>query len=95
MQQFDHNQDGEIDLQEWQAAQAQADRLAEQAEERLAAKPPLPRLGNTNTMSQPFIISTLGEDALASGLRWQTIGATAATLILGVLSGAAIAIRLG
>ncbi|EIC20257.1 GIDE domain-containing protein [Thiorhodovibrio frisius] len=95
MRQFDRNQDGEIDLQDWQQAREQADKLAEQAEQRLAAKPPLPRVGNTSTLSQPFIISTQGADALASGLRWRTGTASLATLLLGAASGAAMVIRLG
>lgn len=95
MRSFDRNQDGEIDLQEWEAAREQAERLAEQAEARLSERAPLPRVGKTGVSSQPFIISTLGEEALASGLRWRTAGATLATLALGISASLALAIRLG
>jgi hypothetical protein len=95
MRQFDTNGDGEVGLEEWQAAREQAEKLAEQAEQRLAAKPPLPRVGKTGALSQPFILSTQGADALVAGLRWRAGGATAATLLLGVTSGVAIAMRLG
>ncbi len=94
MRQFDLNQNGEVGLQEWQAAQALAQQIAEQTEQRLAAQPALPQVSKPKTMSQPFIISTLGEEALASGLRWQTGATIATTLILGIASSAAVLIRL-
>ncbi|WPL18618.1 E3 Ubiquitin ligase [Thiorhodovibrio winogradskyi] len=95
MRQFDRDQNGEIDPRDWQAAREQAYQIAEQAEQRLAAKPPLPRVGKTSTMGQPFIISTQGEDTLASSLRWRTGAASLAAVLLGVVSGAAMMLRLG
>lgn len=95
MRQFGQDQNGEIGPQQWQAAQEEANRLAVLAEQRLAATPSLPRVGKTSGLSQPFILSTQGEEALISGLRWQTGVSSLATLLLGIASGAAMLIRLG
>lgn len=95
MRQFDRNGDGQIDLQDWEAVRARAWQLAGEAEGHLSTQAPLPRLGKTGVLGQPFVISTLGEEALAARLRWRTGLALVATLGLGVTAASAIAMRLG
>jgi hypothetical protein len=90
MQAIDRNGDGEIDLGEWDAARARAERIATRAEDRLSREPPLPVVGATGDPRHPFVISTEGEQALAGRLRWSAFGGTLLGLALGV--GAALAL---
>ncbi|MCF7984281.1 MAG: E3 ubiquitin ligase family protein [Thiohalocapsa sp.] len=90
MNAFDRNGDGEIDLQEWAEARAAAERIAEQAEAKVSAEPPLSRVGRTGDNSHPFVISTEDERTLVSRLRWSAFGGT----LLGITAGIGAALAL-
>lgn len=88
MARFDRNGDGQIDLDEWEQARTEAETLAAKSELRQSALPVDPRIRDTGDSRQPFVISTYTEEELASGLRWQALGATLGGAALGV--GAAV-----
>jgi hypothetical protein len=84
MQVFDRNGDGEIDLDEWDAARAKAERLAERTEGRLSAEPPLSRVIDGGDARQPFVVSTEDERDLISRLRLHAFGGTLGGLLIGI-----------
>jgi hypothetical protein len=84
MRRFDRNGDGEIDLAEWERARREAARLAEQAEARLTAAPPRPRIGPTGDADHPFVVSTEDEPALLLKLRLRAFGGMLAGALLSV-----------
>lgn len=81
---LDRNGDGEIDLEEWERARAEAERVAARAEARLQAQPPLPRVAATGDGRQPFLISTFDEREILSHLRWQAYGGAMASVALAI-----------
>jgi hypothetical protein len=84
MQAFDRDGDGEIDLDEWDAARAKAEQLAERAEGRLSAEPPLSRVVGGGDARQPFVVSTEDERELISRLRLHAFGGTLGGLLIGI-----------
>ncbi len=92
---FDRDGDGTVSLQEWELLRQEAEELAERAERDRSMKPVTPRVRDTEDSRQPFVISTYTEGDLASGLRWQTLGLTAAALALGVSATFMFLVRLG
>ncbi|MGB5737157.1 MAG: GIDE domain-containing protein [Thiohalocapsa sp.] len=81
---FDRNGDGEIDLEEWDAARAKASQLAEQSEGRLSAEPPLSRVVKADDARQPFVVSTEDEQDLIARLRLHAFGGTLGGLLIGI-----------
>ncbi len=81
---LDRNGDGEIDLDEWERARQEAERIAEQTEARLRAAPPMPRVFATGDGRQPFFISTLSQREILSHLRWRAYGGTGVSLVLAI-----------
>jgi hypothetical protein len=92
---FDRDGDGSLSPEEWELARQEAATLAESAELEQASKPVTPRVRDTGDARQPYVISTYTEEDLASGLRWQTLGATAGALALGVAATFMFLARLG
>ena len=84
MRTFDRNGDGEIDLQEWEVARTQAERLAEQAENKLGAEPPLSRVVDGGDARQPFVVSTEDELELTARLRLHAFGGTVGGMLIGI-----------
>ena len=82
LQRFDTNRDGEIDLQEWEAARktAIAEVRAEQVER--SVQPDLHVLSAAPDR-RPFILSTKTEHELTRGLRWGGLAGVVAGLLLG------------
>ncbi len=92
---FDRDGDGSVSPEEWELVRNEAATLAERAESDQASKLATPRVRDTGDARQPFVISTYTEEDLASGLRWQAFGATAAALVLGVAATLMLLARLG
>jgi hypothetical protein len=84
MHAFDRNGDGQIDLAEWENARSEAERLAERAEARLSAEPPLSRVGRSDDPRQPFVVSTEDARTLAARQRLHAVSGTVLGLLLGV-----------
>jgi hypothetical protein len=83
MARFDANGDGKIGLDEWEDARREAQQLAEAAERRLRAEPPLSHLMRTGEARRPFVISTYAEGTLIGRLRLRAAGATLGFLVIG------------
>lgn len=81
---LDRNGDGEIDLVEWERARDEAERIADRAEARLRAAPPMPRVFATGDGRQPFFISTLSQREILSHLRWHAYGGMLVSLVLAI-----------
>ena len=92
---FDRDRDGEISVAEWEEARAQARGVADRAERRVQAEPPLPRVQRTDDPRHPFVISTLGERALLRRLRLWALGGTTGFLVLTAGVSLAVLARVG
>lgn len=92
---FDTDGDGRVSVEEWEAARAKADRLAAEAEQRLQAEPPLPRLTRTDDPRHPFVVSTHGEGDLLRRLRLAAFGQIAIFLALALGVGFAVSAHFG
>lgn len=95
MKAFDRDGDGHISLTEWEAARAEAQRVAGRSERRIEAEPPMPRILRTDDPRHPFVISTLGERALLDRLRLWALGGTLGFLVLASMLSFAVIARLG
>jgi hypothetical protein len=86
--QFDRNGDGQIDISEWEQAQAFAAWVAGQSERKIAEQPALPQIGASADTRQPYLISTAGEAALVGHSRWQALGGSllGSLLVIGALA---------
>jgi hypothetical protein len=82
MRGLDRNNDGTVDLAEWEHARSQAARLAERAEAKLRSEPPRPRVGPTGEPSHPFVVSTVDEPNLLRKLRLAAFGGMSAGALL-------------
>lgn len=67
LQRFDLNQDGEIDLPEWERVRAAAEAEVRAQHAALAAAPPTHRLGKP--ADRPYLLSNLGHDDLSRRYR--------------------------
>ncbi|MCG6941394.1 MAG: hypothetical protein LJE69_09095 [Thiohalocapsa sp.] len=94
MQCFDRDGDGEVSLQEWEHARRKAARLAEQAEAKLGAEAPRPRVLATGDPGQPFVISTEDEPTLLLKLRLSAFGGSLAGALLCAGAAAAVVARI-
>jgi hypothetical protein len=94
MARLDTNGDGTVDLQEWEAARAEAARIAADAERRVQAEPPLSRVSRGGDPRHPFVVSTHGEGDLIRRLRLITAGSTLLFLALASALGVALTARL-
>ena len=67
-QHFDTNHDGQVDPQEWEAAQREARRLVLEREREAMARPPVSMLSRPRD-DRPFILSTLPQRKLETRLK--------------------------
>ena len=95
MARFDQDGDGTISPQEWERARTLAGTLAERAELHRSGTPILARLTATGDERQPFVICTFAEEDLATSLRWQTLGFTAAFVAVAVAAILSVLARFG
>jgi hypothetical protein len=94
LQQYDHNKDGQIDIQEWQAVRDAALKHVLDQHKEIHAMPPVNIMGNTMDARRPFILSAVSQEKLI-GRYYSYAGAL---LVLFFLAGAfaswAISLRL-
>jgi len=69
LERFDHDKNGEIDLQEWEAVREAAKQEAEKRRQALTHVPSTNILGRTSDKRQPFILSTFSQKTLAKKFR--------------------------
>lgn len=86
LQRFDSNADGQLDQAEWQRMRESA-RAEAQRRQRARGEAPVYHQLRRPAESQPFILSTRGEDELAQGFYWQAAGG-AVLCLLGALASA-------
>lgn len=84
LQRFDSDNNGLLDDQEWRRVRLAAQLEAEDRHRQQSLKPALHHLAKPRE-SQPFVLSTTGEDELARGFYWQAAGA-ALVCLLGAIS---------
>lgn len=86
LRQFDANHDGQVDMQEWEAARQEARRLVLERERDNLQRPPINVLGRTLPQDgRSFILSTLPQKKLETRLRLYAV----ACLLLFFSAGAA------
>ncbi|MBW2941886.1 E3 ubiquitin ligase family protein [Zhongshania aquimaris] len=71
---FDRNGDGEIDLQEWELARAEALRKAERNVSKQAPLNPVHTISYSPSRRQPYIIASSEPESLSKRYRWQAVG---------------------
>lgn len=84
LQRFDSDKNGQLDDQEWSRVRLAAQLEAEERHRLQSLMPAMHHLAKPRE-SQPFVLSTTGEDELARGFYWQAAGA-AAVCLAGALS---------
>lgn len=84
LQRFDSNADGQLDEGEWARMRESARVEAQRRQRQQNDQPPRNQLQQPPE-SQPFILSSQGEDVLARGFYWQAAGG-AALCLLGALA---------
>ncbi|HWU69600.1 MAG TPA: GIDE domain-containing protein [Stenotrophobium sp.] len=93
LKRFDSNGDGQIDMQEWEAARRAALEEVRQQAVQNAINPDLHVLSKPRD-HRPFIISTLSQAAQARRLRWQAAASLVAAAGLGYFSALLLSLRL-
>jgi len=78
--QFDANNDGEIDMNEWEAARNAAQAQVDQRRADLAAAPPVDVLGHASGSRNPFILAARTEAQMLARFHWFAVGLCAFTL---------------
>ncbi|MFI8480009.1 GIDE domain-containing protein [Pseudomonas sp. NPDC078700] len=84
LQRFDSDKNGQLDEQEWSRVRLAAQLEAEDRHRQQSLEPAVHQLAKPRE-SQPFVLSTTGEDELARGFYWQAAGA-AVVCLAGALS---------
>ncbi len=77
---FDANDDGEIDLGEWDAARDAAASEVDKKRAAVAVAPPVDVLGRTAGSRNPFILAAKTEAEMLSRFHWSTVALTALTI---------------
>lgn len=94
MKRFDTNDDGEIDLDEWQRVRDEAYKHVMEKHSEQKTMPPVHLMNKTNDRRRPFILSAVAEDDLVRRLHIYSVLAITAFLICGTLSTLLISVRL-
>ena len=93
IQHFDTNHDGQVDMQEWDAARAEARRLVLEQERENMQRPPVNVL-NRPPDGRDFILSTLPQPNLESRLRLYALGCLLLFFCAGALAAYLLSVRL-
>lgn len=95
LKRFDENGDGEIDMQEWEAARAAAAREVDDERERVGGPPPVDVLGRTGNRRRPFVIAAGTEDEIVRRCLYSAAGLVVVGVPLTVAALWSLAVRLG
>lgn len=91
---FDANNDGEIDMQEWENARRAAQTKAVKSREHHAVAPPVDVLAKGANARNPFLLTTRTEEDMLKHYHWLSVGAFVIGSIIFTITLWAIAIRL-
>lgn len=94
MKQYDTNNDGEIDLQEWQEVREEAYRNVIKNHSEQKTLPPVNLISKTNDRRRPFILSALEQNDLTRRLHIYSVLSLTLFILCGSLSTLLISIRL-
>ncbi len=94
MKKFDANNDGEIDLQEWQKVREEAYKNVVKNHSEQKTLPPVNIMSKTNDRRRPFILSALEQDDLTRRLHIYSALSLTLFILCGSLSTLLISIRL-
>ena len=94
VQRFDVDGDGQVDMEEWEAARRAAEALVEEHVAKAAAKPDVDILMKPDD-GQPFVLSTKSQEELTRSYRWKAFGGLLLFLIGLVGLGVSMTARLG
>jgi hypothetical protein len=81
---FDTNNDGEIDMTEWDAARLEAEKKVDLKRSEVAVAPPVDVLGHTSGSRNPFILAAKTEAEMLAQFHWSSVGLFALSLVSGV-----------
>lgn len=95
LQQFDANNDGQIDMQEWQQARAEAEKIAVAKHGEGGQPPPVDLMSRARTRGQPFVIHAGTEAEILKRYNWQLAALLSIGLPLLVMTLWSVAIRFG
>ncbi|MGR8946444.1 MAG: GIDE domain-containing protein [Gammaproteobacteria bacterium] len=70
---FDTNQDGEIDMQEWDQARQAAEAQVVREREKQAVAPPVDLLAKSGNRRNPFILTTRSEHDMLNAHHWTAV----------------------
>lgn len=71
---FDADKDGNIDLDEWEAARAAAGTEVDAKRAHVSVAPPIDVLGHTRGSRNPFIIAAKTEAEMLARFHWSAVG---------------------
>lgn len=86
LDQFDHNGDGKLDMQEWQQVQQAAYRAALEEQKKNATLPQQHSLSKPDDSGLPFIIGTKEQASLVRKFQWQAAAYAGGFLAAGALT---------
>jgi hypothetical protein len=95
MRQFDANGDGQIDMQEWDAAQQAARKLVVAAQHERATEPGVDLLRQPDNRQQPYLLSVLPESDMVRRFHWIVRGSMVAFFLCGIAAVWAMKVRFG
>jgi len=90
---FDSNEDGEIDMQEWDEVRSAAAQEVDRKRADVAVAPPIDVLGRTRGSRNPFIIAALTEAEMLARFHWSAVGLSALGSVASVVALWMIAVR--
>lgn len=94
MKKFDANDDGEIDLNEWQRVREEAYKQVMEKHSEQKLLPPVHLMSKTNDKRRPFILSAIAQDDLTRRLHLYAVLSITAFIICDSFSALLISIRL-
>lgn len=94
VERFDADEDGTVDVEEWEAARAEAARVVQREVEEKRGEPTVHLMLEPDD-GRPFILSSKSQEELASHFRRRTLAWLALWLVSGALLGVAAATRTG
>jgi hypothetical protein len=92
---FDHNNDGEIDLQEWETARNAAEQDVEKSFSERLVQPEVHIISKPQDSSRPYVISVDSQDTISQKYRWYSVGTMLGFFLSGIAAVWVIGVRFG
>lgn len=85
LQRFDQNQDGQIDMQEWEVARQAAAGEIDASRNEIVGAPPVDVLGHARGSRNPFVIAAKTEAEMMARFHWSAVGLFTVALVSSVV----------